>query len=1390
MLPPQNQSVSNGIYAEAGNSEGLATVQMMESASPLTRVLLVDDDEDEYLITRDLLRECERKFARQFSLEWCRSYSEGAERVLRGDYDVCLLDYRLGVRSGLDLLREAVAGGCDKPLILLTGQGDPVVDAAAMQAGAADYVVKDAVDAAYLERTIRYAIVQKRIEQQLRSAAEQNARLMAAVQSASMGIVLTEGRAHDGGISFVNAAFTEMTGYVFEDIAGQSMDVLGGAETSPAALGHIRECVAAGRPCEVTLLNYRKDGVAFWNDLRISPIYDAQQNIVGHVGFLRDVTEKINADRALRESRRSLENAQRLTHLGSWQMELSPGRALRDCPLFWSAEIFRILGLEPGQCVPSRQLWFEFIVPEDRAVVTHQFEKFLAEKGVYDIEYRVRHTSGDLRNLHVRAELELGADGVPLRVVGTAQDITERKRAQDASQLLAQQLQSVMDAVPVVLWSLDMEGRFTFSQGRALESVGLKPGQAVGQSIFELYSGAEDVARLAKRALSGETFHETIEVNDFVFDVHYAPMRDAAGQQIGVVGVSYDVTEQARAQRELDETQARWARMVPNLPGMVYRLERAPDKKLTFTSVSEGSRELFGIEPESLMADSSLIFRMLMTEQVGRVYETIEVSAENLSPWNEEVLLVRPDGQVRWIRGQSRPYQREDGTVVWDGILIDLTQERRAREELSIHRRALDEAQRLAHLGSFRWNLVTGEVVWSDEMYRIFGFEPGEFTPTYDSILGFIHPVDRDEVARRSAQAITKNESANMTMRIVRRDGTMRTLETRSRVETQSEGKPIQLVGSAQDITERVEAEAALRESEERYALAARGANDGLWDWNLQSGDIYFSPRWKQMIGFKDADIGNNPQEWFRRVHPDDLPRVQIEINAHLTREGSRNRLELAPEIVEAEAEEMTQFEVEYRLQHRDGSYRWMLARGLAICDASGTIYRIAGSQTDVTDRKRFEEDLARNAFYDTLTNLPNRALFLDRLENTIKRAKRNAEHRFAVLFLDLDRFKKINDSLGHLSGDQLLVQAAARFESCLRPDDTVARLGGDEFAVLLDGLHASEDVERVANRIQKELEKPFDLEGREVFVTVSIGIAAASGNSNPEELLRNADTAMYRAKGQGRARFEVFDASMHQRAVRLLELETDLWRALDRHELCLHYQPIISLEDGQIRGFEALVRWNHPARGLVSPGEFIPLAEETGLIVPIGWWVLKEAARQAKIWNEALGRPLFMSVNLSSKQFSQLNLIENVREALENTGLEPHLLKLEITESVIMENTESASTMLHQMKELGIELSMDDFGTGYSSLSYLHRFPLDTLKIDRSFVSQMKEEKSSGELVGTIVSMANGLAMTVVAEGVETPEQLAGLRGLGCGYAQGFFFSRPLAPEKIEEFVAGNPTW
>lgn len=578
------------------------------------------------------------------------------------------------------------------------------------------------------------------------------------------------------------------------------------------------------------------------------------------------------------------------------------------------------------------------------------------------------------------------------------------------------------------------------------------------------------------------------------------------------------------------------------------------------------------------------------------------------------------------------------------------------------------------------------------------------------------------------------------------------------------------VLGMITNICDRKRAEDALQESKQRLDGILSSLEDVVWSISADNFEtLYINSAVLKIYGRCEAEFFDNLNLWFEVIHPEDQPRVHAAIQPLLVT-GYQ--------------------ELEYRIIRPDGQVRWLLNRSHLIYNTTGQPVRIEGIATDITERKQMEEKLVRYAFYDDLTGLPNRVLFMDRLGKALEQVKTYPEDLFAVLFLDLDRFKVVNDSLGHLVGDQLLVALAQRLQSCLKPDDVLARLGGDEFTILLSHIQNIDDATHVAENIHELLKLPFNLNGYEVFTTASIGIAlSTTGYNQPADLLRDADTALYRAKEQGKAWHIVFDSTMYDRAVALLQLETDLRWAIERHELQVFYQPIVSVATGDITGFEALVRWQHPERGLISPNEFIPVAEETGLIVPIGQWVLRESCQQLRQWQLQFPKikPLTINVNLSGKQFSQPHLVEQIDQILQETGLNPSNLKLEITESAIITSPEKANTILEKLKAFGMQLCIDDFGTGYSSLAYLNHFPIDVLKIDRSFVNQIDKDSEQLAIIRAIVTLAHNLGMSVVAEGVETMNQLLQLRLLQCDQAQGYLFSRPLDRETTSALLASN---
>ena len=645
---------------------------------------------------------------------------------------------------------------------------------------------------------------------------------------------------------------------------------------------------------------------------------------------------------------------------------------------------------------------------------------------------------------------------------------------------------------------------------------------------------------------------------------------------------------------------------------------------------------------------------------------------------------------------------------------------------------------------------------------ELVGCKPEEITG--GSFLQFLYPPDLP-IVKAKAQS-----GEPYVIRAVRRDGQLVYLEAHQRA-VQVDGKQV-ISGAVVDVTERVRANAAEREADRRLRELLERTQFLALQLDGEGTIQFCNDAALRVTGYaREEMLGRN---WFELCVPEDQRERRKAAYVEGLRGATFNVLE--------EREVVTQ----------SGETRVLEWNIVAFRDPEGRVAGSAAVGTDVTDRRRAADKLLHGAFHDSLTGLPNRALFLDRLEHRLALEKRRPKTSFSVLVLDIDRFKVINDSLGHVHGDQLLIEVGRRLEAALRPADTVARLSGDEFTILLEDVPTAADARKVAERLHEELRTPFLLGTQEVFSGASIGIAHGSATyARPEDILRDADTALYRAKAQGRGGCVEFDASMHDRAVELLHLETALRRALERRELRLHYQPVVSLTTGQIVGAEALVRWNHPERGLVPPMDFIPLAEETGLIVDIGAWVVKEACRQMKEWQDRLGQPnLEIGVNLSSREFQAPGLIARVAAVLQETRLSPRCLRLEVTESLLMDKHPTVAQTMTELRAMGVRIDLDDFGTGYSSLSYLHQFPIDTLKIDRSFVQRIGSTDEVLEIVNTILALVSSLDMEVVAEGVETEQQLELLRKMHCSYAQGYHLSRPVESSQFEALLGTRRSW
>lgn len=868
----------------------------------------------------------------------------------------------------------------------------------------------------------------------------------------------------------------------------------------------------------------------------------------------------------------------------------------------------------------------------------------------------------------------------------------------------------------------------------------------------------------AASTVSGEEVDYEYRIVDARGSVHWVRdcgclIRSKNGNVVCREGVMLDITDRKRAEEELTLGEQRFRNIFDNASDIIY----IHDLDGNYLSINDAGERIFGYtRAETLKMNMSDV---AVPEQLHLLKDQLAKKLNGDSGQTSyEVDCLRKDGRKITLEVNSSIIHKDGVPVAVQGIARDVTERKRVeaaiRENEERYRDLFENANDLIYthdlLGNFTSINRAGE--------KITGYTRDEAVRM--NVSQVVAPEYLEQARRMITTKVDGVGPTAYELEIVAKGGHRVSLELSTRLMF-LDGRPVGIQGIGRDITERKRTEEALKASEQRYRQLGEGIlhqiwtarPDGMLDYVNKRTLEYFEKAREELIG----------DGWRNAVHPDDLDECLARWT-HSLATGDP-------------------FETEFRLRRYDGEYRWHVAKATAGRDSFGNINKWFGTNTDIHEQKESEEKLNYYARHDPLTDLPNRVEFMNHLNQAISRAKDSSGSKFAVLFLDLDRFKVINDSLGHVVGDKLLVAIAGRLKSTLRPGDVVARLGGDEFTILLNRTGGQSDVSQVVERIQTKISEPFTIDNYEVFTTASVGIILSEGlDRQADDYLRDADSAMYRAKESGKARYEIFDSEMHVRNLNLLQVEMDLRHAVERNEFEVLYQPIVDLSSATISEFEALIRWRHPELGLVSPLDFVGVAEETGLIVPIGKWILGESCRQLAQWQKDFDRKLSISVNLSARQLMHPSLVSQVEEILAETGLDPRQLKLEVTESTVMEYSERALTVLNDLNDLGVLLSTDDFGTGYSSLSYLQRFPFDRLKIDRSFIDRLGDNKKSDAIVKTILMLGTNLDLEVVAEGIETTSQLELLRTLGCRLGQGFLFSRPVEAGEAQRLIT-NPT-
>lgn len=854
--------------------------------------------------------------------------------------------------------------------------------------------------------------------------------------------------------------------------------------------------------------------------------------------------------------------------------------------------------------------------------------------------------------------------------------------------------------------------------------------------------------------------------------------RDPTGLPLRMIGTHSDISERKRAEEVLRALNAELS-------------ENAKLLQTTLTSISQGillfdaDRRVCKFNPRVCeLLDLPMEFlATLPTEQ-----ELVQIQLQR-GDFGPDACLVDSAVRTEWIIAAVSPadtlptrYVRQTRTgrtlevrtqFLPDGgkvrTFADVSAFVLAEADRKRLNQLLEATQTIAGVGGWERDFASGTVFWTEGIYRILEVTPDEYTPGDPSsterfftpqalvVIQQVHPAS-DGVSETTHDLELEMVTWKGRHIWVRLKGTT----------NWDEGRPLRRTSVLQDITELRLAEAAARESEARWKLALESSGDGVWDWHIQEGTEFFSQRLLQMFGYGGGDLLSRPDEFDDRTHPDDLDQLN---QARLDHFEGR-----AP-----------MYQSERRILCKDGSWKWVLSRGMVISrDAGGKPLRMIGTFTDISDRKAAEALIRQQAFYDTLTGLPNRRMMRDRLEQEIKRSKRD-QQELAILFIDLDHFKEVNDTLGHDRGDMLLVEAGRRIQACVRASDTVARMGGDEFTVILAELPSSSHLEGILQKMLRALGGVFQLGAEQVFVSASIGISMYPTDATEiEDLFKNADQALYVAKGAGRNRFSFFTPALQEAALTRVRLAADLRTALVEQQFYLVYQPIVELATGTIHKAEALIRWQHPTRGLVSPAAFIPIAESSGLIVEIGEWVFQQAALQVRDWRKALADDFQISVNRSPVQFHHNGTTDaSWAEQLRAQGIPGDSIVVEITEGLLLDTSASVAETLLALRAAGIGVSLDDFGTGYSSLSYLQKFDIDFVKIDQSFVRHLTANSKELALCRAIVVMAHALDMRVIAEGVETAQQRDLLASVGCDYVQGYLYAKPMPALEFEAFVA-----
>jgi diguanylate cyclase (GGDEF)-like protein/PAS domain S-box-containing protein len=1168
----------------------------------------------------------------------------------------------------------------------------------------------------------------------------------------------------NGVLVEVNQKFCDMLGYHRDDLIGKSIKDI----THPDDYGQGSQY--RGQLTERTMKSVagekrfvRRDGTTMWARRTMSAACDEEGSPQYVISVVEDITERKQAEEALRASEEMLRATFSQAGVGIFVTSLDT-RYLQV-----NDKYCNMLGYGRDELLGMSIR--DVNRPEDIENVLGNREKVL--QGVWQRASHERELvckDGSLVWVSHSTTLIRDQHGNPQYFITVAEDISERKRAEEAVARERALLRAVVDAIPERIYVKDREGRFLLQNATNLKIRGItNHDEIVGKTVFDIFPremaermDAEDRAVMESGApllnREGQTFFSGPDgrAGDARWHVtSKVPLKDGAGNVFGLVGVNRDITDRKRMEEALRESEDRYRSLFELAPLPLLVIE---ERTLKIVAANEGALEKYGYARDEFLSMT------ILDLQVPEDREKVGQQLRERDPLKEaffERRHVIKSGEVILTEVTARPFVfREQRARML--LVNDVTEQRRAQEALRDSEEQLRAMFNQASVGITISALDMHYVQVNDKYCDVVGYSRDELLRMSVRDVNLEENMeDATDYRRKLFSGEIRSSAREKQLRC--KDGSRVWVSMATSVIRDENGAPKYFISVIEDVSERKRAEAALRESEEQFHQLANNIPQIFWICDARQKEmIYVSPAYAHVTGQPIDALREDARRWLEAVHEEDRERVR---SARIAAANGK-------------------YDEVFRVVRPDGTIRWVRDRAFPIHNAQGKVYRIAGIAEDITDMRESEERLLYLAHYDNLTSLPNRVLFYDRLKQALSQARRN-EWVIAVMFLDLDRFKNVNDTLGHGAGDLLLRQVSERLAACVRSGDTVGRLSGDEFSIVLSNLAGPDDASLVAQKIMATFTKPFNLYGKEVFVSASIGITLFPADSLDQDILiQNADTAMYRAKELGRNSFRFYTPEMNARALEKLSLESSLRRALERQEFLLYYQPKASLSTGEVIGVEALLRWHHPELGLVSPVEFMPMLEETGLIVATGEWVIRTACAQIKAWQQAGIAAVPVAVNLSARQFQVKDLGVAIANILAEEGIRHDLLELEITESSLASNSEEAAETLAYLNSLGVRVAIDDFGTGYSSLSRLKGFPLDALKIDGSFVRDITTDANDAAITRAIITMAHSLELAVVAEGVETEEQLIFLDANGCDQIQGYYFSTPLPAEECTAFI------